>query len=133
MVRTLRIGLRRSRYWFGGRGGDLAEDVVKPPALDLQPGNRPAAGAGESGDFARGGMSAPGETHEPAPRGSPSRLACRHSGQRCQLGPDIRVRAAGDVEANSVVMARALSELRRRPVGEDAAMSDDDCPVAYRL
>src|SRR5438270_1557598 len=133
MVRTLRIGLRRSRYLLGVRGSDLAEDVVEPPALHLQAGNGPAADAGEIGDFANDRMSAAGENDEPVPRGSACRLDSCHSRQRRQLGPDIRVRAAGKAEANGVVMARALSEFGWGSVGEDAAMSDDDSPAAYRF
>ena len=74
-----------------------------------------------------------GKTMSPSPSRIADRLDRRHPGQRRQLGADMRIGAAGDAEANGVVMARALGELCRGSVGEDAAMSDDDRPAAHRL
>ena len=117
----------------GGTLGDFAEDVVEPATLDPQAGDLPAMRAREIGDLCDDRAIAVGENHQCVALAVADRLDRRHPGQARQLGANLRLGTGGYAEPNGIMMARAFGELRGGPVGQNAAMRDDDRPAAYRL
>ena len=101
--------------------------------LDPQQSNLPAVGAGKIGDIGDDILAVPREDQQPRALAVLNRFGRGHRGQAQQLGLDLGHVAAGDGEAHCVMVTRAAGELRRRRIGEKAAMSDDDRPAAHRL
>ena len=137
MVRMLRIGVQAAAATTAGSGGtvgDLAEDVVEPAALDPQTGDRPSHGRGrDRRSSATTGLPSRGKTISASPSPSLTGSTAATPGRRASSARTCGIGAGGDAEAHGIVMARALGELCRGPVGEDAAMRDDDRPAAHRL